>query len=221
MAVLPAVRALLVVDLQPTFCEGGQLPVAGGNATAARIAGYLSAQRERYDLIVTTQDWHLDPGAHFDTEPDFVDSWPPHGLAGTVDAELHPAIAGLATDPDVVHVRKGEYAAAYSGFEGVAGDGRRLGAVLTAAGVTEIDIAGIALSHCVLDTALDAVAGGWRTQVLRDLSVPVSVERGESAVARMLDAGVVMADSHAGVVMADSHAVAGGDNSDATASPGT
>lgn len=195
MALLPTVRALLVVDLQPTFCEGGQLPVEGGNATATRIAGYLAAHRGSYGLVVTTQDWHVDPGAHFASEPDFVDSWPPHGLAGTADAELHPAIAALAADPDVVHVRKGEQAAAYSGFEGVAGDGRRLDAVLTAAGVTEIDIAGIALSHCVADTALDAVAGGWRTRVLRDLTAAVSAELGDIAVARMLQAGVVMGNS--------------------------
>ena len=72
----PARRALIIVDVQPTFCEGGALPVTGGNAVAERIAAYLSSHRGDYDLVVTTQDWHIDPGEHFSSEPDFIDTWP-------------------------------------------------------------------------------------------------------------------------------------------------
>ena len=76
----PTHRALVVVDVQPTFCEGGALPVEGGNAVARDIALYIADHRARYDLVVTTQDWHVDPGAHFSDEPDYVDTWPPHGV---------------------------------------------------------------------------------------------------------------------------------------------
>ena len=93
-------RALLVVDVQPTFCEGGALPVAGGNDVAEAIARYAAARRDRYDLVVTTQDWHIDPGEHFSEHPDFVDTWPPHGVAGTTEAELHPALSELGLDPE-------------------------------------------------------------------------------------------------------------------------
>ena len=58
-------RALLIVDVQPTFCEGGALAVAGGNAVAERIADFVTEYQDEYDLIVTTQDWHIDPGSHF------------------------------------------------------------------------------------------------------------------------------------------------------------
>ena len=58
-------RALIIVDVQPTFCEGGALPVTGGNAVAEAVAAYVEAHRGDYQLIVTTQDWHIDPGAHF------------------------------------------------------------------------------------------------------------------------------------------------------------
>lgn len=75
-------RALIIVDVQPTFCEGGALPVTGGNAVAEAVAAYVEAHRGDYQLIVTTQDWHIDPGAHFSETPDFVDTWPPHGVAG-------------------------------------------------------------------------------------------------------------------------------------------
>ena len=141
-------RVLIIVDVQPTFCEGGALAVAGGNAVAERVAAYATAHREDYRLIVTTQDWHIEPGAHFSAAPDFVDTWPPHGVAGSVEAELHPALAGLGLD---AQVKKGQYAAAYSGFEGVTDDGASLDQVLAAAGITALDVVGLAESHCVKD----------------------------------------------------------------------
>lgn len=88
-------KALIVVDVQPTFCEGGELGVQGGNAVAERIADYVNAHRSEYAYIATTQDWHIEPGTHWSEHPDFVDTWPVHGKAGTANAELHPAIAAL------------------------------------------------------------------------------------------------------------------------------
>lgn len=188
-------RALIVVDVQPTFCEGGELPVAGGNAVAEAIAVYAAAHRDRYALVATTQDWHVDPGHHFATapdEPDFVDTWPPHGLAGTRNAELHPALAFLSAD---VAVRKGAHEAAYSGFEGTTADGRDLASVLTEAGVTDVDVVGIAESHCVLQTTLDALREGFGARVLSDLTVPVSEELGVAAREQMVAAGATLAPS--------------------------
>ena len=130
-------RALIIVDVQPTFCEGGALPVTGGNAVAVAVAAYVDAHRDEYQLIVTTQDWHIDPGEHFSENPDFVDTWPPHGVAGTDEAELHPALANVKAD---VTVKKGQYKAAYSGFEGTTEDGRTLEEALRDAGITDVDV---------------------------------------------------------------------------------
>ncbi len=188
-------RALLVVDVQPTFCEGGALPVAGGNAVAEAVAAYAAAHRGDYDLVVTTQDWHIDPGPHFATppaEPDYVDTWPPHGVAGTPEAELHPALAGLHADHTL---KKGQHAAAYSGFEGGDDDGVPLAEILDRAGVTEVDIIGLTESHCVRYTALDAVAHGLRARVLTDLTVPVTPEQGAAARTAMAAAGVQLTTS--------------------------
>lgn len=186
--------ALIVVDVQPTFCEGGSLPVEGGNALAEAIAGYAREHRAEYDLVVTTQDWHINPGRHFSDEPDFVDTWPPHGVAGTAEAELHPALADLNPDASV---KKGAYAAAYSGFEGVDEDGTPLGDLLERSGVDSVDIVGIAESHCVRDTALDAVFNGLDTRVLTDLVVPVTAELGAAAREKMAQAGVELVDTGA------------------------
>lgn len=189
---MTAVRALIVVDVQPTFCEGGALPVAGGNAVAERVARYAADHRDRYALVVTTQDWHIDPGSHFSDHPDFVDTWPPHGVAGSAEAELHPALAALHAD---AAVRKGQYAAAYSGFEGVTDDGRTLEQVLSAAGVTEIDVVGLAESHCVKDTALDGARLGLTVRVLADLTAPVTPELGVVARQVLREAGVAVVPS--------------------------
>lgn len=182
----PVRRALVVVDVQPTFCEGGALGVEGGNAVAEAIARYAAERRDEYALVVTTQDWHIDPGEHFSDEPDYVDTWPPHGVAGTPEAELHPALAGLRPDASV---KKGAYAAAYSGFEGVDEQGRSLLDILREAAVTEVDVVGIAESHCVKATALDAIEAGFAVRVFTDLTVPVSPELGEAARAEMLARG--------------------------------
>lgn len=191
-------RALIVVDVQPTFCEGGSLPVKGGNAVAERIAAFAATHRGAYDLVATTQDWHIDPGSHFSDTPDFVDTWPPHGVAGTPEAELHPALVALDAD---VTVKKGQYAAAYSGFEGTTADGSTLQRALEAAGITDVDVVGLAESHCVAQTALDAVAAGFTTRVLTDLTEPVTEELGAAARVRMGGAGVELVDS--GVVDPD------------------
>jgi nicotinamidase/pyrazinamidase len=109
-------RALIIVDVQNDFCEGGSLAVEGGAALAGAISEYVDAHHGQFDHVVATQDWHIDPGAHFSDDPDFVDSWPKHCVAGTRGAELHP---DLDTEYIQAYFRKGQYTAAYSGFEGL------------------------------------------------------------------------------------------------------
>lgn len=179
--------ALIVVDVQPTFCEEGALGVEGGNAVAGRIAEFVEERRGEYDLIITTQDWHIDPGEHFSDTPDFVDTWPPHGVAGTPEAELHPALVELEADHAI---KKGQYEAAYSGFEGQDEDGRDLAQILHEAKIAEVDVVGIAESHCVLRTSLDAVDEGMRVRVFTDLTVPVTEDQGVEAREHMAAAGV-------------------------------
>lgn len=187
----PIRRALIVVDVQPTFCEDGELPVPGGNSVAARVADFLRARAGDYALVATTQDWHIDPHDHFSPDPDYVDTWPPHGLVGTRNAELHPVVAAVVAQlPGVVRTRKGEHQAAYSGFDGADEAGRSLAQVLADAEVESVDVCGIAESHCVKATALDAAKLGYPTAVLSDLTVPVTEALGVSAREEMAAAGV-------------------------------
>jgi nicotinamidase/pyrazinamidase len=188
-------RALLILDVQNDFCEGGSLAVAGGAAVAAGISELLAApdgdgenvpERERWDHIVATQDHHIDPGRHFSANPDYVDTWPVHCVAGTAGAQLHPA---LATDRIEAVFVKGEHQAAYSGFEGQAG-GIGLAAWLRMRGVDEVDLLGLTTDHCVRATALDAVHEGFTTRVMLNHTAGVARKTTDEALEEMRAAGV-------------------------------
>ncbi|HET9517460.1 MAG TPA: isochorismatase family protein [Actinoplanes sp.] len=186
-------RALIIVDVQNDFCEGGSLAVAGGAATAAAISGALADAGDRWAHVVATKDFHINPGAHFSATPDYVDSWPRHCVVGTSGADLHPA---LVTDRVEEIFHKGEYQAAYSGFEGHsghdAGSGERLADWLRNRGVTDVDVVGIATDHCVRATALDAAAAGFATTVLLELTAAVSAATTATALAQLENAGVTL-----------------------------
>ena len=185
-------RALIVVDVQNDFCEGGSLAVTGGAEVAFRIHELLRHWTEQgpkapdYAVAVATQDHHVDPGDHFSRTPDFVDSWPRHCVVGTDGVELHPA---LDREPLEAVFDKGEYAAAYSGFEGAA-DGVRLADWLRERGVDAVDVVGIATDHCVRATALDAVGNGFATRVLLPLTAGVDPSTTEAALEQLRAAGV-------------------------------
>ena len=177
-------RALIVVDVQNDFCEGGSLAVAGGAAVAAAISAYIPSAG--YDHVVATRDHHVDPGSHFSEHPDFLETWPAHCVVGTGGVELHPT---LDREPLEAVFDKGEYAAAYSGFEGAA-DGVPLADWLRERGVDAVDVVGIATDHCVRATALDAVGNGFATRVLLPLTAGVDPSTTDAALDQLRTAGV-------------------------------
>jgi nicotinamidase/pyrazinamidase len=185
------VRALIIVDVQNDFCEGGSLAVAGGAAIARAITAYLAgSERGKYDHIVASQDYHIDPGSHFSGEPDFVTTWPKHCVAGTAGAQFHPDFDASGTE-DIF--RKGQHAAAYSAFEGQSEGGESLLAWLSERGVTNMDVAGIATDYCVRATAADAAAAGFTTTVLLDLTAGVDATTTAEALESLRAAGVTLA----------------------------
>ncbi|MDF5752594.1 nicotinamidase [Spongiactinospora sp. TRM90649] len=177
--------ALIIVDVQNDFCEGGSLAVSGGAEVADAISRHVATRD--YDHVVATRDHHIAPGAHFAEQPDFVDSWPAHCVAGTPGAEFHPA---FDTEKVEEVFDKGAHAAAYSGFEGHAADGTSLADWLTARGVSAVEVAGIATDHCVRATAIDAVENGLAVRVLLGLTAGVSRVTTNAALAELTAAGV-------------------------------
>lgn len=201
-------RALIIVDVQNDFCEGGSLAVAGGAQVAADISDHIDEQAGAYDYIVATQDWHIDPGSHFSETPDFIDSWPVHCVADTKGSDFH---RDLDTESIDAVFRKGQFEAAYSGFEGVkapddevpTGEQKLGGAAedsdvepmtlddwLQDHEVDDVVVAGLATDYCVRATALDALQAGYSVTVLADLTRGVHADRSEEALDEMEAAGV-------------------------------
>lgn len=202
-------KALIIVDVQNDFCAGGALATDRGAKVAALISEYVEDNHHRYEAVVATQDWHIDPGAHFSDTPDFVDSWPVHCVANTEGAEIHP---NLDTDYIEAYFRKGRYEAAYSGFEGLQAPEESVmtgehepGATLDDESpktpladwldeheIQDVDIVGIATDYCVLATAKDAVDAGYETRVLIDLTAPVHEDKLDEVIAKMEDEGITV-----------------------------
>jgi nicotinamidase/pyrazinamidase len=196
------VRALVVVDVQNDFCEGGALAVAGGSTVAEHVSAYLDGVGDGYDVVVATADWHEplpDSNAgHFavGSDPDYVATWPEHCVRDTGGAAYHPA---LRLPARTLHVRKGQGRQDYSGFEGVvvAGGSGALADELRRAGVTEVDVVGLATDHCVTATALDALDAGFGVRVLTDLTAGVGVRTTIDALTRLAERGVELTTSGA------------------------
>ena len=179
-------RALIIVDVQNDFSEGGSLAVVGAAAVASRISEFLASGPD-YAHVVATKDFHIDPGEHFSESPDYATSWPRHCVVGTHGADFHPDF-----DHSVVEAvfTKGRYEAAYSGFEGTDDAGTPLADWLRERGVDEVDIVGIATDYCVRATAADALAKGFTTRVLLDLTAGVAPDTTAKAIEDLRAAGV-------------------------------
>lgn len=175
--------ALIVVDVQPTFMEGGGLPVPNGEEVVPIINDLMN----EFDYVITTQDWHIDPGSHISDDPDFKNSWPSHGMAGTTEAELHP---DLIHPLDDLRVKKGQYDAGYSGFSGNTEDGCTLESILLNLSVKKVFVCGLATEYCVKATALDSQRLGFDTEVLLHASRGVASEDVERAIEEMRASGI-------------------------------
>lgn len=185
-------RALLIVDVQNDFTEGGALETAGGAAVAAGITDHLANTAGDYEVVVASRDWHdpdSDNGGHFHAQPDFVDSWPEHCVAGTAGADYHPALDTKLVD---LHIFKGQGSPSYSAFDGATAEGETLADALRARGVDELDVVGIATDYCVRASALDARREGFKVRVIDGLTSAVAAETRAASLDELRDAGITV-----------------------------
>ncbi|MGW7610481.1 isochorismatase family protein [Streptomyces sp. NPDC054766] len=186
-------RALIVVDVQKDFCEGGSVPVKGGAGRAGAIADLVRRQAgSRYAHVVATRDHHIDPGGHFSDHPDFKDSFPVHCVVGSDGSTFHPDFEPVVSQAVDEVFFKGAHSASKSGFEGSAQDGTPLGSWLRARSVTDVDVVGIATDHCVKATALDGVQAGFSVRVLLGYTAGVAAGSTATALTELRSAGVTL-----------------------------
>ncbi|MGA9872764.1 MAG: isochorismatase family protein [Rhodococcus sp. (in: high G+C Gram-positive bacteria)] len=188
-------RALLVVDVQNDFTEGGALGIEGGGEVARKISALLAREGDEYDLVVSSRDWHdadNDNGGHFATAeaPNFTTTWPVHCVAGTMGAEYHPDYATGSVD---VHVYKGQGKPSYSAFQGITDEGLSLPEVLRRNEVTDLDIVGLATDYCVKASGLDAIALGLNVRILTDLVAGVAADSSKESLKELTGAGARLA----------------------------
>lgn len=179
--------ALLVVDMQNCFVDDGELGITGGRQLALDIKDYIESHGTQYQLIISSQDWHIDPRDHFSEEPDYIDIWPEHGKAHTYSAELVKELNDIKFD---CAIKKGQYSPGYSAFEGHTDDSQSLETYLKEQEIDAIDICGLALSHCVKQSALDAHALGFKTRLLAPLSLAVHQEDTSSILHELKQSGI-------------------------------
>ena len=178
-------RALLVIDVQVDFCEGGALACSGGAAVAAAITQHIKANGSAYDFVIASRDWHTpndSNGGHFPL-------WPLHCIAGEQGAEYHSALDTSLVD---FHIKKGQGSHGYSFFEGSTDEGETAVQLLERLGITDVDVVGIATDHCVRASALDAKKLGFNTRVITSLTAGVDVKTAEAAIDEMVDSGVLV-----------------------------
>lgn len=186
-------RALLVIDVQNDFCEGGALACQGGASVAAKISSFIRENSSRYELVVASRDWHTPNDSndgHFPAEgnlPDYISTWPLHCIQGTEGAEYHP---NLDTNLIDVHIKKGQSSNGYSIFDGVTEEGESFAEVLRSHSISEVEVVGIATDYCVRASALDSAKQGFKVRVISSLTAGVSEASTERAIAEMLEAGV-------------------------------
>jgi len=192
-------KALFIIDVQNDFCEGGSLACAGGAAVAANITSYLETQKSHYDYVIASRDWHdadNTNSGHFAAageQPDWVESWPIHCVAGTSGAEYHANLDASKID---FHIQKGQGIAAYSIFDGSTPEGQSTQDLLRELKVDEVDVVGIATDYCVLASALDARKLGLDVTVLTNLTAGVAAESTENAIDQLVDAGCLVGVSN-------------------------
>ncbi len=186
-------RALLVIDVQVDFCEGGALACSGGAAVAKAISEHIAQNKEHYDYVIASRDWHtpnsLNSG-HFPpagVAPDFVTTWPLHCIAGEPGAQYHENLDASLID---LHIKKGQDANGYSIFDGTDPDGRDFAGLVKDLRITEVDVVGIATDYCVRASSMDAKSRGLFVRVITSLTAGVDVQSTETAIDEMVDFGI-------------------------------
>lgn len=149
--------ALLLVDIQNDFCEGGSLAVPDASNILPQVNKLISEAEAAGQTIIASRDWHTVDHSSFEARGG---PWPPHCIQDTPGADFHPE---LALPDDAIRVSKGTGfdTDAYSAF-----DGTQLSNFLSRRGIRHLTIAGLALDVCVRATVLDALDQGFSVELV-------------------------------------------------------
>jgi nicotinamidase/pyrazinamidase len=173
--------ALIVVDVQRDFCEGGALAASDTLSLLDPLQQTIEKARRAGSTIVFTRDWH--PVSHGSFSPN-GGPWPIHCVENTPGAELMPPIAAAPGDI-IIHKGIPVDGPGYSGF-----DATGLAAQLSQRGISDVAVTGVATEYCVRATALDSAAAGFSTVVLEDVIRAVNANETGKILTELKNSGV-------------------------------
>ena len=174
--------AIIIVDVQNDFCEGGALPVPGANQIIPFLNEYLKLFQKSKASIIATRDWH--PPNHISFEAQ-GGQWPPHCVQNTKGAKFHPDLK-LPQNTIVVSKAMNPLKENYSGFEG-----DELAKTLKNKGVVRVFVGGLATDYCVKNTVLDALDLRFEVVLLLDAISGINAKPNdeEKAINTMIENG--------------------------------
>ena len=185
--------ALLIVDVQRDFCEGGALAVPDGDRVVPVLNGCLADAIRSGLAIYASRDWHPEVSHHFKA---YGGKWPPHCVQRSDGAQFHP---DLRLPASTIVITKGDDSNlhGYSAFEGHTSDGRSLADDLRRRHIEQLYVGGLATDYCVRETVLDARRAGLQVGILQDAVAGIDVRAGDSdqALTDMLNAGAQLTTS--------------------------
>jgi nicotinamidase/pyrazinamidase len=183
-------KALMVVDMQNDFCEGGSLAVDGASHIIPYVNSLISSIE--YGLILYSMDWHPKGHISFASSPNHTASWPDHCVQNTSGAMLHKDLRILS---NAIYIQKGSQLDKdeYSAFGGYCGS-KIVNDILKENKVCSVDICGLAFDYCVGSTALDAKSHGYHTRILMNGTKKISEKSAQEMKDRLMKAGIVLVD---------------------------
>ena len=199
--------ALLIIDMQNDFCEGGSQAVEGANELFPLINELRNVPV--FNAIYLSQDWHprdhrsfhtSNPGTSLYSRITIRETgeeqimWPVHCVQWTFGSEFNEKL--VVKEEDII-IKKGINVLydSYSAF-GCSQDRTALEQDLKDKGITKVYISGLAYDYCVASTALDALKYGFKTIVLRDCTRSVSTKSAEAMDKHLIEAGVEIINSY-------------------------
>lgn len=195
-------KALIIIDVQNDFCQGGSLEVPQANQIIPYINGLM--EDNYYEEIIVTQDWHPQNHKSFAQNhhekvgetillngmPQLM--WPNHCVEDTFGAALHPNLNKNGIT-HIIHKGKNPEIDSYSAFF----DNHRLSQTglhdfLQYRDIRSLEIVGLALDYCVKYTCLDALQEGYTTALHFNGTKAVNLKPndGRDAIYQLLENGV-------------------------------
>lgn len=183
---LTATDALIVVDMQEDFMDGGTLEVKGARGLIPGLNRAVEIFSKKDLPIFFTRDYHPKDHCSFKEQGG---PWPSHCVQGTKGAKFASGLL-VPGGAEVVSKAQERDRDAYSAFYETG-----LGERIREMGIRRVLVAGVAIEYCVLETVLDAIRKGLNVFVLTDLVAAVVKEVGQEALKKMETCGAKKLES--------------------------